>query len=234
MNTDYVKKLGAYALAAGAATVVGNATTAQASMVMYDNGGAGWYDIDNDWNQDLITFKMDGTVVTNSGDIAGLQVLGQDDDSFTFSERDFYWWGTEEKDATCLNVGANVGYVGGVADVWNVGRLGTGYWVGSSLAGDRVWSDDTVTDTGGLGGWNFYFAGEWPFGGAGYIGLYADDIDGRHYGWANVNMTAYNAMELIEFGFESEVDTPAPTPEPMTLSMLVLGATGLLARRKRA
>ena len=228
-SKSVVKKLGAYTLAAGAAAVMAQATPSQATMQVYDNpggasdGGDGWYDVTNDWNQDHLTFKMDGTVVTNSGNIPGLQVLGQDDDSFTFSERDFYWWGTEEKDAMCLNVGANVGYVAGYGDVWNVGRPGGGYEVGPTLADGRVWSDRAVTETGGLGGWNFYFAGEWPFGGNGYVGLYADDVDGRHYGWAHISWNSWNNQRLLEFGFSDvagmpvyvgggEVGGPPPAP----------------------
>ncbi len=227
MKKNLVKKLGAYTLAAGAAAVAANATPANAALMRYHQPFAGaWYDADSDWNQDLLTFKMDGTVVLNSGDIPGTQVLGQNDDSFTFAEMDFFWYGYDEKDAVTLNIGANVGYVAG-GNVWNVGRLGGSYLVGATLADGRIWSDDSVTDTGGLGGWYFYFHGEWPFGGGGYIGLYADDIDGRHYGWAQVNMTAYWAIELIQFAFESEVDTPVHVPEPMTLSVLALGATDI-------
>jgi len=234
MKKSFVKSLGAYTLAAGAAAVATNATTSQAALVRHRSPYAyAQYDASSNWEQDLVMFKMDGTVVLNTAD-TGLQSLGQDADSFTFSERDFYWWGTEEKDATCLNIGENCGYVAGVADVWNVGRLGTPYLVGPSLADGRVWSDRATTDTGGLGGWNFYFAGEWPFGGGGYIGLYADVGTDRHYGWCQVNMTAYNAVSLIEFAFESDPDTPVYTPEPMTLSVLALGTVGLLARRKRA
>ncbi len=236
MKKNLVKKLGAYTLAAGAAAVAANATPANAALMRYHQPFAGaWYDATSDWQQDMVTFKMDGTVVKNTAN-TGLQSLGQNDDSFTFAEMDFFWYGGDEKDATTLTIGANVGYVAS-GSVWDVGRLGSGfgggYRVGPTLADGRVWSDDTVTDTGGLGGWNFYFHGEWAFGGGGYIGLYADDIDGRHYGWAKVNMTAYYAIELMQFAFESEVDTPVHVPEPMTLSVLALGATGLLARRRK-
>ena len=241
MKKSYEKSLGAYTLAAGAAAVATNATTAEAALVRYKQPSPGaWYDASSDWNQDLIMFKMDGTVVLNTAD-TGLLSLGQDADSFTFSERDFYWWGSEEKDATCLTVGDGVSANGAWVDSgddWDVGRLGYPYKVGCdellAVQSGRTWSDDTVTDTGGLGGWNFYLVGEWPFGGGGYVGLYLDDVDGRHYGWAHINMTAYWAVELYEFAFETEPNIPVTVPEPMTLSMLALGTVGLLARRKRA
>lgn len=236
MKKSFVKSLGAYTLAAGAAAVATNATTAEAALVRHKQPSPGaWYDASSDWNQDFVTFKMDGTVVVNTAD-TGLQSLGQDADSFTFSERDFFWWGTEEKDAVCLNIGENLGYVASPDDVWGVGRLSYPYVVGCEyvLQDGRVWSDRTVTDTGGLGGWNFNFAGEWEFGGSGYVGLYCDDVDGRHYGWAHVNAGSYNFLELYEFAFETTPDVPVVVPEPMTLSMLALGTVGLLARRKRA
>jgi len=234
MRTNLVKRLGAYALAAGAAAVATNATTSQAALVRYQQPYPGaWYDATTDWDQDILMFKMDGTVVLNTAG-TGLQSLGQDADSFTFAEEKFLWWGTDGEDAVTLTVGANVGYVAGVGDVWPVGRLSAGYEVGSALADGRLWSDHAVTSTGGLGGWSFYFCGEWPFGGIGYIGLYADDVAGRHYGWAHINMTPYNAVELYEFAFESDPDTPTVAPEPTTLGLLAVGAAGLLARRKRA
>ena len=235
MKKSFVKSLGAYTLAAGAAAVATNATTSQADLVRHRNPYPNaWYDASSDWNQDLVSFDYDGTVAMNTANVYVPGGNPKDAGTFTFQELDFFWWGTEEKDATCLNIGEDVGYVAGVGDVWNVGRLGAPYLVGPSLADGRVWSDSATTDTGGLGGWNFYFAGEWPFGGGGYIGLYSDETDGRHYGWCEINMTAYNAVRLIEFAFESDPDTPLYTPEPMTLSMLALGTVGLLARRKRA
>ncbi len=236
------RKLAAYSLAGGAVALASQAVPAAADVITYDNGGAGWYDATSDWEQDILSFKMDGTVVVNDTDIGPLpDGLAKDADTFTFQERNFYWWGTEQKDATCLNIGENVGYVAGYGDVWNVGRLGGGYVVGDALEDGRVWSDRAVTDTGGLGGWNFYFAGEWAFGGSGYVGLYADDEAGRHYGWADVTMTAYFAIELHEFGFSDQVDTPVeagggeyvPIPEPTALGLLALGAVGLAARRRK-
>ncbi|GAF98194.1 unnamed protein product, partial [marine sediment metagenome] len=62
--------------------------------------------------------------------------------------------------------------------------------------------------------------------------LYADDVDGRHYGWADVDVTPSTAVHLLEFAFESEPDTPTIAPEPTTLGLLALGTTALLARRK--
>jgi len=239
LNGRFGGKLAAYSFAAGAGALMASAAPTQAAMNVYDNGGAGWYDADSDWNQDLVSFKMDGTVYQNTADLYVPDGNPKDDDTFTFQELDFYWWGSEEKDATCLNIGANCGYVdAGGGDPWNVGRYNSNQWIGDpgtgTMANGRGWSDRAVTDTGGLGGWYFYFAGEWPFGGGGTIGLYCDDVDGRHYGWAQINMTAYYAVQLYAFAFESDPDTPITAPEPMTLSMLALGTVGLLARRKRA
>jgi hypothetical protein len=250
------KKFAAYSLAAGAAAgAVNLASSANAAMMVYNNGGAGWYDAGG-YSQDLISFKMDGTVVVNSGDLGSWPYydgpdLGQDDKTFTFQHLDFFWFGSDEKDATTLMVGADCGYMtnmwpwGGGDWTWEVGRLGFEEEISAAVGpvagpSNRGWAGQADTDDGigGLGGWYFYFHGEWPFGGTGYVGLYVDDVDGRHYGWAYINMTAYNAVELYEFAFS---DTPGmgvlagggEIPEPVTLGLLAMGATGLLARRKR-
>ncbi|GAG11235.1 unnamed protein product, partial [marine sediment metagenome] len=215
MRKNLVRSLGAYTLAAGAAALATNATTSQAALIRYQQPYPGaWYDATNDIDQDILMFKMDGTVVLNTAN-TGLQSLGQDADSFTFAEEKFPWYDTDGYDSVTLNVRANVGYVAG-SDVWPVGKLDAGYEVGPALADGRVWADSTsaYNGTGGLGGWAFYQYGEWPFGGIGYIGLYADDVAGRHYGWAHINMTAYYAVELYEFAFESDPDTPTIAPEP--------------------
>jgi hypothetical protein len=231
------KKLGAYTVAAGAAAAL--AGTANGAMMNYDNGGAGWFDQTSDWNQDMISFDYDGAVSLNTANLYVPDGNPKDAGTFTFQELDFFWYGTEEKDAMCLNIGTDAGYVAGVADEWSVGKLSADFIIDASLADSRVWSNHATTSTGGLGGWNFYFMGEWPFGGNAYVGLYSDEVDGRHYGWAHVNWSTWNNITLLEFAFS---DTPGlgvfagggEIPEPMTLGLLALGATGLLVRRKRA
>ena len=236
MKSHIVRRFGVCVLV-GALVVAISATTGQAVLVRYNNGGAGWYDATNNWNQDILTFKMDGSVVTNSANTPGLNVLGQNADSFTFAEADFFWWGTEELDTLTMAVGANVGYVSGsVGDVWSVGNLSDGYQVGATLADGRLWADSTSTPQGraGMANMGLYSYVEWSFDTSGYIGLYADDVDGRHYGWAYVDVTLFSAVHLLEFAFETEPNTPVTAPEPTTLGLLALGAAALLAHRKRA
>ncbi len=197
MKKNLVKSLVVYMLAAGAAAVASNATISQAALIRFNNGGAGWYDATSNWNQDMLSFKMNGTVVLNSGD-TGLQSLGQDADTFTFAEENFFWNGTDELDAVALHVGANVGYVAS-SDVWKVARLGAGYEVGPALADGRQWADSMSTDNGtaGMSSWNYYWHPEWAFAGSGYIGLYTDDVDGRHY---ELGQHRHNGLLRRSFG----------------------------------
>jgi len=189
-----------------------SAAPTQAVIQHFDNGGAGWFIENIPLNSDMITFKMDGTVVVNDALDPGLGILGQDAGSFTLTKQQWFWYGTDEKLGNNLTIGADVGFVAGTGyegAEWDVGRLGGDYEVGPTLADSRVWSDHGVTSTGGLGGWNFYFHGEWPFGGGGYIGLYADDLAGRHYGWASIYMgPTWHGMKVNAFAFQTNPTVP--------------------------
>jgi hypothetical protein len=204
-SRSFGSKLAAYSLAAGAA-VAANAVPTQAAMNVYTNPADpanGWWDQTSDWNQDMISFDYDGAVSLNTANLYVPDGNPKDAGTFTFQELDFFWYGTDEKDAMCLNIGADVGYVAG-GNVWDVARVYTGDEIGVSLPTGRQWSDHAVTSTGGLGGWNFYFHGEWPFGANGFVGLYSDEPDGRHYGWAHVTWNTWNNIRLLEYAFSDE------------------------------
>jgi hypothetical protein len=89
--------------------------------------------------------------------------------------------------------------------------------------------------------------GPWPFpsGGAAYLGVQFQISGETHYGWVQLGATtndfvgAPNQIDLMAFGYETNPNTgigagaTSETPEPATLSLLALGAAGVLAARRR-
>ena len=252
MKKNLVKSLGAYTLAAGAAAGLGGAATANATVVVYDNGGAGWFNAIPEWGTenvftDMIQFQCDGTVLVGEVDIeaegvyAGRFTLGHDGL--------FDWAEPDDKDSSLLLCGVGTGFVSGNGR--DVAWLGGGEIVGDYdvLPAGRTWWHGDATaasvpsdwaNAGGFQGYNYYQYGEWFFGGRGFVGLYQCLEDGLHYGWADITTNGpRNEFTLHAFGFSDEKSMwvyagGQEVPEPMTLSVLALGATGLLARRKRA
>ena len=234
-------KLAAYSLAAG---VAGLAGSANAAPVMFTNGGAGWMDSRPHFGGttggfDMILFTLDGTVLVDDAQIDGnipatgafIEIKGE-------SYNQQYAWGDgKTRDSAFLKV-QNAGIVGGW---WSAAgeatKVGEGVMIDATstfTSGDP--GSTKQTDTVGLYGYGWYSV-VGGFGGTGYMGFYMDDVDDRHYGWAHLTISgSRNDVTMHSFGVETSpgVGIPAGAPEPMTLSLLALGATGLLARRKRA
>lgn len=77
--------------------------------------------------------------------------------------------------------------------------------------------------------------GEFNEPGLAYVGLRFDLDDGTHFGWAEVNV---GSITMQRFGYEEEAGVGLRTPgtgipEPATLGLLALGATGIMALRRR-
>lgn len=66
-----------------------------------------------------------------------------------------------------------------------------------------------------------------------YLGVRFTIDAAIHYGWIGVTRTGAD-LDAFAWGYETEpgVAIPAGIPEPGSLAMLALGATGLLARRR--
>jgi hypothetical protein len=81
----------------------------------------------------------------------------------------------------------------------------------------------------------------WSGGGAGFVGVrFAADDSGQNYnyGWAQIRYDDNaNTMTLLDFAYETELNTAITTtvPEPHSLMLVALGASGLsLLRRRQA
>ena len=232
-------KLAAYSLAAGAA---GLASTAQATVFWTDNGGAGWFDARAHFGgttggYDMILFALDGTVLVDDAAIDPVLPKASSIELKGSSYNGEYYWGDgKTRDSAYLRV-TNAGVVGGW---WSAASEATKVAYGGTInATSQFVTGDAEGDVGLYGyGWYSVVGG---FGGTGYLGFYMDDGADRYYGWAHINVNgSRNEFTLYSLGISDTIGETAYAgmgtyiPEPMTMSLLALGATGLLARRKRA
>ena len=230
-------KLAAYSLAAGAAGLAGSAN---AGVVFNNNGGAGWFDARAHFGgttggYDMILFALDGTVLVDDAAIdpvlpkaSSIELKGENYNG------EYLWGDGKSRDSAYLRV-TNAAVVGGW---WSAAGEAHKLAYGTTIdAGSTFVTGDAEGDVG-IYGYGWYNTVGAFGGGTGYLGFYMDNGPDRHYGWAEINVSgARNEFTLLSLGIS---DTPGETvyagvvPEPMTLSMLALGATGLLARRKRS
>lgn len=78
-------------------------------------------------------------------------------------------------------------------------------------------------------------SGNFAPGDTGYIGLRftINDPSDLHYGWANLTLNSDYTVTLNALGYEDVANMPAAVPEPSAIALLVAGAIGLVAFRRR-
>ena len=258
--TALSRKLGAYSVAAGAA-VVGVSTVAQGALVVFDHSSSplptNVHDTYSEIDEEMAVLYMDGTYkyATYAGsytyyDQNGVTTPIVAGDLTT----DSVWFGNHDFESTGAKNPS--GYTGVFIDPGDGGIVGTsitGNQSGNPLnVVTQLFDGDVVnsslsfeTDAGavvrGVGGryppgWGGNTTATIGFSGDGYVGFYLDELDGRHYGWVEVTLPGWaspHTVTIHRWAYQTTPEVGAMVPEPMTLSLLALGASGLLAHRSK-
>jgi len=209
------RKLGAYSLAAGAAAFGASAVVSDAVVVGYRGpadppaGMADWgLQFDYAWYANsvhlppdpigtkwpMILFKLDGTVMA-------VEDLNSPPDPHPD------WW-AETASGSVYFTHEIVEHAGKASDSFygnaspDAGLMAQKLGAGATIDGAQTYVNRDEMYF--YDEW-FYIGGTWGWGGRGYLGFYIDDVDGRHYGWADICVgTGRNEMWLGSFAYETE------------------------------
>lgn len=129
-------------------------------------------------------------------------------------------------------------------------RLGKGSPIGPQQFYDTGGPANRLLGSlGGLVSSKYFFRGNWapssPFSSArtarGYLGFEFGPMGGEHFGWVAMSVvpSGWFAAHITGYAYDTvagqtiKAGQTSTVPEPGTLSMLALGAAGLIALRKR-
>jgi hypothetical protein len=125
-----------------------------------------------------------------------------------------------------------------------IGNSNNGFFYPSRMAaGDHIgnpgpWLVAAGVNFQTLGYQNFPY-GNWPSPSTGFLGLRFGDGTNFNYGWAEVSLDSNSNVTLSRFAYNTVVNQEilagqtSSVPEPSSAALLVLGAAGLAAYRKR-
>lgn len=147
-----------------------------------------------------------------------------------------------------IHIMANAASTQGVARFINSGMANgafagfsaSGYFYASKLAFGANLATQAFTSGSGFGTMAFrngYGNDQWLDAGTGFIGFRFDNGSGLEYGWVRITMDGapLNSFTVVDYAWGDSATpiTAGEVPEPGSLALLAIGATGLLAWRKR-
>jgi hypothetical protein len=202
------RRLSAYSFAAGTALAGSLAVELPARQVVFDNGGAGWFDARPHFGStgygtwDQILFTLDGTVLVDDTEIDPAMPIAGGSIEFMgeYYNHEYSWGDGKSRDSAFLRL-RNAGVVGAY---WNAASEASKLDAFTVVDATSTFvTGDAEGDVGLYGyGWYQTVGG---FSGRGYLGFYIEnDQGGRHYGWADVTIgNARNEVTLHSFAYET-------------------------------
>lgn len=215
------KKLKTYLSLSVGATAAGGTALTEAAVLVW-NGAP----VTVNFNDAARNIKWSVTTMTASTSVATYNP--SDSSEFFIQYRSANYIYT----ANSLTNGLNVTAASGTA----LTRLGIGDTVGpSSTWNTNIWGYLNKS------GWTYSATQPWATGTdntEGFIGFYYRQGSDRNYGWAQFTYGngPSQSLTLTSFGYETTPNTAItiqPVPEPTTLGLMVSGAAGIAALRRR-